>query len=893
MNLNALSDFLFALEQIAQPLWFWIVQGAVFTTATALLIIVFKLIFKNRISAKWHFLVWGILLIRLVFPVLPSAPFSVFNFAKMDEQSVTSSSVVNIVSQEGYYRQSDEPRYSLTFGENAVPDNKADDDGGVYYNTNVHAFRFGEFFAVIWTVGALLLSVYFIIVLIIYRRGLKKKRRECDEKTLSVFNSCKEKLGIKRTVRLYFADATPVLTGIFRPSIYIPDSYSEHELEAVLIHELCHLKHLDVLWSGVAAAVLCLNWYNPVIWVSFFMFKRDIELYCDERTLKFTGNKQSYAKLLLKTATKNRYVLGTSSLQSGKSDVKRRIRFLAKFKKPKVIIIVIAVVLAAVISVGCLTNAYTEQPEQNTPYAETTESSIEKTSANPSYSYDASTQIFTINRVGEISSQDIRYKGNIDIDSGEFIDGVGWIPTIKSAPNSTTEEWRKTITGTPKIIEIGEGVTRICAYTFEGGSNGINCGFENTEDVVFPSSLERIDEFAFAGCTKLSYADLPENLTTIGDGAFFKCSSLESVIIPNGVDDIGKGAFSCCESLKDVSLGGNIVAINDYAFYKTGLKSIDLTKSYLCEIGECAFYGCDLTEVTIPESVFSIREKAFGYNEDGKIEGFIIKGCKGTPAETYAKQNGFTFVEVDSVNPNISYSYDPETMTLSLTGQGDMNDYEWTPPWRITNKIETINVGKGITSLCSDAFDAGLFDPPENGNYGTQYTEHVNLPDSLRKIGSGAFSWNFSLTNIELPENLTEIDNAAFIECINLKSLEIPDGVTTIHGRLCYGCKAFESVKLGKNTEMIEDSAFEGTSLKHIDIPNTVTSIGQNVFYNCKLTSVTVPKSVVFIDNYAFGYVPDPNGQPRKIDNFTIKGYKGTEAETYAKENGFKFEEIK
>ena len=81
MSPNTLSDFLFALEQIAQPLWFWIVQGAVFTTATALLIIIFKLIFKNRISAKWHFLVWGILLIRLVFPVLPSTPDKATNRA--------------------------------------------------------------------------------------------------------------------------------------------------------------------------------------------------------------------------------------------------------------------------------------------------------------------------------------------------------------------------------------------------------------------------------------------------------------------------------------------------------------------------------------------------------------------------------------------------------------------------------------------------------------------------------------------------------------------------------------------------------------------------------------------------------------------------------------------
>ena len=381
MELNSYPDFLFELEKIAEALWFWIVQTAIFTTAAALFIIIFKLIFKNRIKAKWHFLIWAILLIRLVFPVLPSTPFSVFNLAKVDQQSVTSAAVVNIISQEDYYPHSDEPRYSVTFGENNVSDNNTENEDGGYYSTTVQAFRLGDYFAAVWVIGVLALMIYFIIVLLIYRRRLKKRRSECDEKTLSILNACKEKLGIKRNVRLYFADTTPVLIGLFKPSIYIPDNYSESELEAVIIHELCHMKHLDVLWSGVAAAVLCLNWYNPIIWVSFFMFKRDIEVYCDERTLKYLDDKQSYAMLLLKTATKKKYVLGTSSLQSGKSDVKRRIRYLAKFKKPKVLIIIIAVVLAALISVVCLTNAsakqFSDSSEQSFRY-EVVENSVTK-----------------------------------------------------------------------------------------------------------------------------------------------------------------------------------------------------------------------------------------------------------------------------------------------------------------------------------------------------------------------------------------------------------------------------------------------------------------------------------------------------------------------------------
>lgn len=614
MSPNTLSDFWFALEQVAQPLWFWIVQGAVFTTATALLIIVFKLIFKNRISAKWHFLVWAILLIRLVFPVLPSTPVSIFNFAKMDEQSVTSSSVVNIVSQEGYYRQNDEPRYSLTFGENAVPDNNKPDSDGVYYNTNVHAFRFGEFFAMIWAAGALVLSVYFIIVLIIYRRGLKKKRHECDEKTLSVFNFCKERLGIKRSVRLYFADTTPVLTGLFRPSIHIPDSYSEHELEAVLIHELCHLKHLDVLWSGVAAAVLCLNWYNPVIWVSFFMFKRDIELYCDERTLKFTGNRQRYAKLLLKTATKNRYVLGTSSLQSGKSDVKRRIKFLAKYKKITAVA-VIAVILAAAISVICLTNAM----DKNYRPGKSDE-------INPNISYDYNWATDTLDIYGEG-------------DMNEY--------------ETSNPPWQST-ESTKKII-VHNGITSLCSDAFsadiDGNTGKPRNGLQDTTNIELPDSLTKIGDFAFLNCISLTEIKLPKNLTDIGDASFRLCKSLKSIELPDSVTVISHDLFSECEALESVKLGKNTKIIGNLAFSGTRLKEIDIPDT-VTKIGVMAFSGCDFTTVTIPQSVTFIDDRALGYNDNGEKTELTIRGYEGSAAEKYADINGFKFEAIGQTEIN-------------------------------------------------------------------------------------------------------------------------------------------------------------------------------------------------------------------------------------------------
>lgn len=328
-----------------------LINTAIYASVTAVFIIIFKFIFKNRLNARWHFLIWAILLIRLVVPVLPSSPVSVFNAVKVEESVIEQSSYqAEIITPET------EEEYDINTESNFFKSKsvlQSSDDPHDY----VSILNVDRIVILSWLGGAVILIVYFAIVFALYNRRLKKRRTQCDKKTLSALSSCKEKLGIKRNVWLYYADATPVLIGLFKPAIYIPDSYGDTELEAVITHELCHLKHLDILWSGIAALVLCLNWYNPVIWLSFFMFKRDLELYCDERTLKYTQNKQGYALLLLKTAAKKQFVLGTTSLQSEKSDVKRRIRYLANFKKPTVLIIIAAVLAAAIITTVCLTNA--------------------------------------------------------------------------------------------------------------------------------------------------------------------------------------------------------------------------------------------------------------------------------------------------------------------------------------------------------------------------------------------------------------------------------------------------------------------------------------------------------------------------------------------------------
>ncbi len=343
----------------------FLIHTTIYLSVTALLIMLFKLIFKNKLSAKWHVLIWAILLIRFLVPVLPQSAVSVFNSVKVDKRTVIQSSYQNIETHDfkqadivdgEYYNLSDSPKKS----------HKQADDINAYPNregSSGYILKVDEIVFYVWAGGAALLLGYFITVFSFYNRKLKRNRKNADDVTLKTLNLCKEMLGIRRGVRVYLADATPTLIGLFRPIVYIPEGNSESEVRDTLLHELSHMKNLDILWSMFATLFLCLNWFNPIMWTAFFMFKRDIEVFCDERTLRYSDDKQNYARLLLKTATARRekFVLGTTSLQSGKADVKRRIKYMAKFRKPAAATVVTAAILICVLSACCLTNPLSDK----------------------------------------------------------------------------------------------------------------------------------------------------------------------------------------------------------------------------------------------------------------------------------------------------------------------------------------------------------------------------------------------------------------------------------------------------------------------------------------------------------------------------------------------------
>jgi len=158
---------------------------------------------------------------------------------------------------------------------------------------------------------------------------------------------------------IYEADniQSPFLLGIIRPRIYIPAGLSDKERDYVIHHEQIHLRRYDHIVKFVAYFILCLHWFNPLVWAAFMLMGADMEMSCDERVLKEMRDvtKRDYSLSLISLAT-NRRIISGSPLAFGEGGVKERVKNVLNFRRHSRIVIIAAVVLASALSVGFAVN---------------------------------------------------------------------------------------------------------------------------------------------------------------------------------------------------------------------------------------------------------------------------------------------------------------------------------------------------------------------------------------------------------------------------------------------------------------------------------------------------------------------------------------------------------
>lgn len=360
------------------------------------------------------------------------------------------------------------------------------------------------------------------------------------------------------------------------------------------------------------------------------------------------------------------------------------------------------------------------------------------------------------------------------------------------------------------------------------------------EKVVLPSTLTGFDAVAFHGCQKLTDINIEDTkLSFMGNGCFADCTSIAEITLPETMVSLSNaGVFAVCSSLKKVTFLGNITTLGTRTFSETrSLKTLVLPSS-ISKIDDYCFEMAGIEKLVI----MSDKAPTIGAEAFSKIETVPTVFVKEGTLESYTSNStwsGFKLSFVDMAD----YTMNDGTLT------------------RYKGTQENVILPPIVTSVASGCFD------------GTA-VKSINVNEGVLEIQAEAFKGATLLNTVNLPSSLTSIGSNAFvdtaIETINIDAMTPPTVLADTFTGLTKDCVINVSMyaeSLYKadpvwskfNIKAVSEFEIEGTVLvKYVGtsldvvIPEGITVIGENAFSNSLIVKVTMPKTLIEIQNNAF-----------------------------------------
>ena len=365
----------------------------------------------------------------------------------------------------------------------------------------------------------------------------------------------------------------------------------------------------------------------------------------------------------------------------------------------------------------------------------------------------------------------------------------------------------------------------------------------------------------------------------------------ESVATTAGAESYGDYTYR----LRNDGMFNGTIEIVGYNGSSTELEIIDnINGNPVTRFADNAFKNCNtLTKVNIPSTVTNIGNNVFKYCTNLKevtipdsvtsVEADVFVGTALLNNQSSTVKYADKWV-IDSDNvQNVILRDD----TRGIAGRAFSG----------CTKLKSIKIPEGAIRIsiyafynCSSLTDITIPDSlKEIGWYafgGCSSLEHIEIPDSVTWVGDDAFAYCSKLKNIAMPKSISKVNDWIFYGCSNLESITLHDGIKSIGIYAFYDCTKLKEIAIPSSVKSIQKYAFAYCrSLQNVVLPRSVTSLGDNAFLNCSsLETITIPDSVTEISSSAF------DGCSSKL---TIKGAKGSLAEKFAKQQGFKFEVVK
>lgn len=286
-------------------------------------VIIARLMLK-KMPRIFSYALWSAVLIRLVFPVSFTSTFSFLTVIKPGTQQTTGALAY--------------VPYNMGLMQTPGIDVGVDSINKVVNSSLPQAVQTASvnpmqivmaILSIVWVAGVTLFIIYSVI------------------SYLKVINNVKTSTLVRDEVFETDRIVTPFVCGFIKPKIYIPTDISPSEVPYILAHERVHIKRLDYLIKPFAFLVLSVHWFNPLIWLSFFLMSKDLEMSCDESVLKLFGDetRANYSHSLLALATGKRQLLSGSPLAFGESNTKARIKNVLSYKQPPFWVVVVTLIV--------------------------------------------------------------------------------------------------------------------------------------------------------------------------------------------------------------------------------------------------------------------------------------------------------------------------------------------------------------------------------------------------------------------------------------------------------------------------------------------------------------------------------------------------------------------
>ena len=313
-----------------------------------------------RRAPKWfNVLLWGIVAVRLIFPFSVESPLSLLPRTEAIRPAITT-----------VQTQPAQISSAAAAGGSAAP-----------------AQSWLSILAWVWLAGAAALLLYTMV------------------STLRLRHRVREAVRLRGNIYQSERIDSPFVLGTIRPRIYLPYRMDSRDRQHVIAHEQAHLRRGDHLWKPLGFLLLTIHWFNPVMWLSYVLFCRDIELACDEKVIKELGFEQraDYMQALVSCSVSRRRI-AACPLAFGEIGVKERVKSVMNYKKPTFWIILLVVIACIALVVCFLTDPVDSKTEEP---ADTIVSNTENTPDSADTTLEESSQPTVPSEPEQPTEQDV------------------------------------------------------------------------------------------------------------------------------------------------------------------------------------------------------------------------------------------------------------------------------------------------------------------------------------------------------------------------------------------------------------------------------------------------------------------------------------------------------